>query len=416
MNVSFVLLLASLIVIFGYFSELIFKKIGIPDTLFLIILGFVIGPGVFNVIKPESLSVFAPLLITVTLVFLLFDGGLTIDMKSFAEGLGPGITIAVFNFLVSAILISGIFLLAGFQTVEALMVGFCLGGVSSAFIIPVLKKVEPRKQVYSILTLESAVTDVLAIVLALTMIELNVSRVFLLKNVFSQIASLFAVAGMIGTGAGFLWIYLENKFVEKDRYYLVTISFVFLVYLLVEFLNGNGAIAALFFGIVLANSKLLTELLIRIRRRKIPVKGDGSKNSIDPVVTRQEKLFYDEISFFLKTFFFVYIGLSLDVKNIRAVGLGVAISVLLMLTRNPSSLFLGSLEKMERVLVNSLFARGIASAVIILIAIRRGLDPGSLIIDTVYVVITATIVLSSIRVFICQYRIRKMESNWKKSG
>jgi cell volume regulation protein A len=156
--------------------------------------------------------------------------------------------------------------------------------------------------------------------------------------------------------------------------------------------------------------------LNRIRRKKIPAGRLTSVCGIDPVVTRQERMFYDEISFFLKTFFFVYIGLSLDVKNIQAVALGIAIAGLLMFTRKLSSLFLRALDKKDRFLVNSLFARGIASAVIILMAIRRGLDPGSMVIDTVYMVITATIVLSSIRVYFYNYRMKKIQSANKKSA
>ena len=416
MEVEFILLLVSSIIIFGYIGELVFKKAGIPDSLFLIALGFVIGPAGLGIIKPDSLSILAPLFITVTLVFLLFDGALAIDLKSFAEGIGPGITIAAFNFLISALVVSSILFVLKFEILEAAMVGFCLGGVSSAFTIPVLKKIEPRKHMVSILTLEAALTDVVAIVLALTMIELQQSRVFLVKNILSEITGLFAIAGMIGICAGFLWIFLEQKFGDKDKYYMVTVASVFLVYLITEYLGGNGAIAALFLGIVLANSKLLMELLNRIRRKRKPVeKGKGGSISIEPEVTRRERMFYDEISFFLKTFFFVYIGLLLNVRNSRAVLLGVGIAVVLMLFRNLSSLLSRSYSKVDRMLINSLFARGIASAVIILIAVRRGMTTGSLLFDTVYVVITVTILFSSLRIYLYDRYRKRQESLQEKS-
>ena len=133
MAVEFILLLVSSIIIFGYISELVFKKIGVPDTLFLIVLGFVMGPGRLNIIKPDSLSILAPLFITVTLVFLLFDGALTIDLKSFAEGIGPGIKIAVFNFTISVLVIAGVLTVLNFGLLEAAMIGFCLGGCRRLF-------------------------------------------------------------------------------------------------------------------------------------------------------------------------------------------------------------------------------------------------------------------------------------------
>ena len=43
----------------------------------------------------------------------------------------------------------------------SILTGFALGGVSSAFVIPVLKGMGIKSKIYSLLTLESALTDVL---------------------------------------------------------------------------------------------------------------------------------------------------------------------------------------------------------------------------------------------------------------
>ena len=48
MDVVIVLLAVSLILFFGFFAEFIFKRLSIPDILFLIVLGFVIGPNVLG--------------------------------------------------------------------------------------------------------------------------------------------------------------------------------------------------------------------------------------------------------------------------------------------------------------------------------------------------------------------------------
>jgi Kef-type K+ transport system membrane component KefB len=47
-DVTLILFGASLILFFGFFAGWVFKKISVPDVLFLIILGFVIGPNVLN--------------------------------------------------------------------------------------------------------------------------------------------------------------------------------------------------------------------------------------------------------------------------------------------------------------------------------------------------------------------------------
>ena len=403
MEINFILLIVSVIIILGYLAEWLFKKTGIPDTLFLIIIGFVISPNVLGIIRPESIDKLAPLFTTFTLLFLMFDGALYIDLKSFTEGIGSGIFIGLFNYCISTVIITGIFYFFIQNLLISLILGFSLGGVSAAYIISLLKQIETKKRIYSILTLESAITDVLSIVFALTMIELNILNAFNLRNVFSQVASLFSVAGFVGILAGFLWIFLERKIVQKDKNYIVTISYVILVFVAAEYLGGNGAIAALFLGITIANSKMFILFLNKIKRKKEPQEGvPQADKSCEKVVTSREKLFYNEISFFLKTFFFVYIGLLLDLTNLKAIYIGFGIAVLVMLFRNFTSLLTKKYDVLDRKLINSLFARGIAPAAIILTAIEKNVINDQMVIDAVYLVITATIILSSLRVFILQ--------------
>jgi cell volume regulation protein A len=411
MNVNSILLLISVIILLGYLAEWVFKKLYVPDTLLLIVVGFVIGPGVLDLIKPQSLGTIAPLFTSFTLLFLMFDGALSIDLRSFAEGIGAGITIGFFNFFISSAVITAIFYFIFRDIMLSLMLGFALGGVSSAFIIPILKQIKTEKKLYSILTLESALTDVLAIVLAITMLELKILKVIDIKSMVSQIASLFFVAGFIGVLGGLLWIYLEGKFIEEDKNYMMTIAYVVLLYFLAEYLGGNGAIAAMCFGIVIANSRILIEVGQKIKRPRV---RSNDKNTLEKtgkhltVVSRRERMFYQEISFFLKTFFFVYIGLLLNIENLKAVLIGSVIAVSILLLRSLSLLITHNYKPFDRMLINSLFARGIAPAVIILMAVERKLVSDTTVVDTVYFVITASIILSSLRVLF--YKVKRTAS------
>ncbi len=410
MDVNSILLLVSVITLLGYAAEWGFRKINVPDTLLLIVVGFVIGPNVLGYIRPESLGTIAPLFTTFTLLFLMFDGALSIELRSFAEGIGAGITIGFFNFFISSAVIAAVFYVLFQDLMPALMLGFALGGVSSAFIIPILKQVKPDKKLYSILTLESALTDVLSIVLAITMMELKIMQVIDIKSMMSQIASLFFVAGFLGILGGFLWIYLEAQFIDEDKDYIMTIAYVILLFFIAEYLGGNGAIAAMCFGIIIANSKTVIEVGQKIKhpRRKAAPPADGKKGGKPvTVVTRRERLFYQEISFFLKTFFFVYIGLLLDVTKLKPVLTGAGIAIGILLLRTLTSLLTKKYKPLERTLINALFARGIAPAAIILMAVEKKLLTDQTLVDTVYFIITASIILSSLRIFLYKQKCRK---------
>ena len=401
MDIKATLLLISLIVLFGYFAEWIFEKYSIPDTLSLLLIGFLIGPSVLNLLSIQSLSKIAPLFTTFTLLFLMFDGGLDIDLKSFADGLGSGLIIGLWNFFLSSILITGIMYYIDRDLISALLLGFTLGGITSAYVIPILKQLDVNKKVFTVMTIESSITDVLSIVFAITIMQIKIAHQFKAGMIFSNIASLFAIAGFTGIIFGILWFYIEGTIVKEDENYIMMIAYVVLVYIITEYLGGNGAISSLFLGLVLANSRTIKSFGRLIKRKR-----DKDKKQ-KPIVSKREKLFYKEISFFLKTFFFVYIGLLLNLKNTEAIVIGLTISISLMLIRPISSLFTKKFEYLDRKLINSLFARGIAPAVIILIAKENGAIRDQLSIDVVYFVITASIILSSFKVFL--YKLKRKE-------
>ena len=48
MNVNIALLSISLIAIFGFVSETLFRRTNVPDVIFLIVIGFLIGPIVYG--------------------------------------------------------------------------------------------------------------------------------------------------------------------------------------------------------------------------------------------------------------------------------------------------------------------------------------------------------------------------------
>ncbi len=407
MDTKFILLLISLIILFGYFAEWVFRKFSIPDTLILLSIGFILGPSVLNLLNIGSLQYIAPIFTTFTLLFLMFDGALYIDLKSFANGLGSGIMIGLWNFTLSAAIITAILYYLNYDLLTAVFIGFTLGGITSAYVIPILKQLNINKKIFTIMTIESSITDVLSIVFALTVMQLKLAHKIQAGTIFSNIASLFAIASLTGVISGVVWFSIEGTIIKEDENYIMMIAYVVLTYIITEYLGGNGAIATLFLGLILANSKTVKSFgrLIKKSRKK--------EENQKPIVSKREKLFYKEISFFLKTFFFVYIGLLLNLKNMEAVIIGSVISVSLMLIRPISSILTKKYEFFDRKLINSLFARGIAPAVIVLIASSNGIIKDKTIIDVVYFVITMSIILSSIKVFLYKYKLKNALKNKK---
>lgn len=389
----------SIILVLGFLAEFIFQKIRIPDVLLLLLIGIAIGPYGLGYITPESVASIAPVFTTFTLLFLLFDGAFNINLASLLKDLAPSVGITIFNFFISVVTITGIVWATGLPLVLALATGFILGGISSAFVIPVITQLRVKQKVYSLLTFESALTDVLCIVLALAMFGIIKQGNLSLQSTFSTLANLFAVAAGIGLLGGIVWYILAVK-VFKEHNYMITIAYLLLLYVLTEYLGGNGAIAGLFFGLFLKNSRQISSIAKGIlahsaAEKKKAVQGSLGMTAVSPT----EESFYHQISFLLKTFFFVYIGVLIDFSNSKALLVGGLISIALLLVRNADSLITKTLALQERALLNSIFARGLAAAAIAQVALLNQVPQAEFISKVVYVVVMGTIVLSSVRIF-----------------
>lgn len=396
-EVSFVLLGIGVILFLGYLAEFLFKKTKIPDVLILIIIGFVIGPHILGYFDPSSIAEYAPIFTTFTLLFLLFDGGLNLSIKSIVEGAVKTFNITIVNFVVSAILVGLVMLIAGFNVWLSLLTGFILGGISSAFVIPIVKNLRIRKDTASVLTLESALTDVLCIVFAFSIMEIIVSNsVDFLSNI-KTLLLLFLIAGVIGIIAGLIWIVVVTAIFKMNTPIMLTIAYVILVYVVSEFLGGNGAIATLFVGVTLKNSKQITRRILMILHH-----NDKEADDIHGVVavTHKESTFYEQISFFLKTFFFVYIGVLFNLDNIPALIIGLAIAVVLLYGRKISQFIMSEYPQYDRQITQVIFARGLAAAAIVQLVIADNIPRATEIAAVVYNVIIFTILFSSILIFL----------------
>jgi len=397
------------IVLFGQLAQWIFRKTGVPDILLFLVVGFILGPSIANLANPAELTPFAPVFTTFTLLFIMFNGALCIDVRSFIRELGSGTGLSLLNYFLAAALSIGLFLLCGFQMQIAIFLGVALGGISSSFVIPILAElrnqegVPPRYE--CMLTLESAFTDVLVIVASLTVMEVSES-VFSIQSVLSQVVRLFAVAGVFGIAGGFFWIFLEKHVIERDMYYMMTIAYVVSVYLITEYFDGNGAIAVMFMGIVMANSTTILPIARAFKSLRRSSKSE--KTEADQIVSTREKMFYDEISTFLKTFFFVYIGLQLRVDKPSVLLIASALAILFLIARHAGILFTREGTRTDRILVYAMSARGLAPAAVVLLARERGFITESFASDIVYWTIATTIVASSIMVIVYKRSRKKL--------
>ena len=115
---------------------------------------------------------------------------------------------------------------------------------------------------------------------------------------------------------------LLHKVRQLRHAIFTTPSFIIVLFGITEFLGFSGAVAALTFGVTLGNVGTLDFPWISRRFNLTPL-----------VHNEIEKSFFGEVVFLIKTFFFVYLGLSVRLTDYGILGMALILSTALLLAR-----------------------------------------------------------------------------------
>ena len=323
-EIGLVIAVIGLLIFAAHLFSAIFSKRRIPDVLFLILIGLIIGP-LTHIVDSEKLTLLGSILSAITLVLILFESGIQMSFNNLKDSFRPSLKLTASNFIISAIAVW----LVAWQALKidpiiSLMLGCVLGGTASAVVIPTVRQLKMSQKSATILILEAAIGNVFSIVLALALLEAIRSRHVELGMIFGNIFSSFILATLIGMLGSIFWALILDKVREIKYSVLTTPAFVFIIYGINEWMGYSGAIAALAFGIGMANIDGIYDSLLK----KIIKKRPANLNDT-------ERALFSELVLLLKTFFFVYVGMSIRLEYWQPIVIGLAGTVMLFILRIP---------------------------------------------------------------------------------
>ena len=372
------------------FSE-IFSRKRIPDVLFLIIIGLLIGP-VFHWVSPESLGNAGSLFSGITLVTILFESGTQLRFSALKDSFTGALKLTALNFMLSAIAIwlAG-WLVLDLDPIVSMILGCMLGGTASAVVIPIVRQMHMSEKPAIMLILEAAIGNVFSIVLALALMQAIKSRHVEFGAILGDIFSSFILATVMGLFGAIFWALILDKVRNIKYSILTTPAFVFIIYGLNEWMGFSGAIAALAFGIGMANIDSIYNAWLKKFIKKVPVNLNETERSL-----------FSELVLLLKTFFFIYVGISIQINQWQPIVIGLAISVLLFIIRIPAVRFAISkkegIPEKEIVFMSALNPKGLTAAVLATQALIYipNLETALFVRNIVFAVILFSIVINSI--------------------
>ncbi len=377
-----ILLLFSLTIFLGYIGSLIFRKTNIPDVIWLMLFGLIVSYSGFldrNIFLTSS-----ELLGALAILIILFDAGINMNFYQLVRDFIRSIFLSSMSLLVSIVVVGFFFFVIGMDFRLGMILGAILGGTSSPIVLSIVNKLNIRSQTKTILGLESIFTDALCIVLTITIVQMMISSVPL-SSAANSIIGAFSIGAVSGVFFGSIWVFILDKLKGNPFDYMLTLAMLFICFVATESVSGSGAIASLVFGLMLGNANIFSKIF------KI-----GKRFFIDASM----KSFHKEISFFIRSFFFVYIGLIVVIK-FELLLYGIAISALLILTRLIISK-IGSygmnITKIEKRLIYVMTPRGLAAVVLAPLPAAYGIANATIFPDIVFIVVTVTILYSTVMV------------------
>ena len=394
-----ILTLGTLIFAAHWFAE-IFSKKRIPDVLMLMLIGITIGP-LFKIVDADELSSMGNIFGQLTLVILLFESGTELSYRTLAESIKNTISLTIVNFFFTFIAIGFVgWLILDMNPGISFMLGAALGGSSSAVAIPLVKQISIGEKSKTILILESAFSAILCIVVALAIFESYKYGEFRVGIIFGQVFSSFLLASLIGLVGSIFWSMVLDKVRTIDNSIFTTPAFVFIIYGINELLGYSGIISALAFGIGLAN-------MDAIHRRWLRKFFNRRPTLLNPT----EKTLFSELVFLMKTFFFVYVGISIKFDSLISLLIGLGISFLLIILRIPVVRIAlpketNGISNKDRAFLSMMIPRGLAAAVLATMISQSQLPGSERVGNIVFSVIFFTIIFTSVLVPLLEKSVR----------
>ena len=372
---------AGVVIILGVFGEAFFKKTGIPDIAFLMVLGVVIGP-IFGIIQPAAVIEIVPYFAALALIIIMFDGGYNLHIGNVLKTAHFAVILVILGFAVSVgiVAVFGHYGL-GWEWMDSILLGAIVGGSSSIIVFGLVRKLRISDEAKSMLSFESALTDIFATIIAFILFEAILTGQFNLDLLGQTIGRAVAVGLILGFGIGIPWMFIISKLSNAQHNYMLTLGVLFLLFFLANSFGESGALTALVFGLMLGNKKYLVKKL----KIKLP------DNTIDNSLHRQ-------VTFIVRAFFFVFVGLLASFGQIEYVIFGILATVAIYIGRviiTHTALVKG-FSKLDKKVTSVMIPRGLAAAVLATIPLTMGLQNGEAYPQIIFFIIMTSVIITTV--------------------
>lgn len=288
----------AIILIFGLAANAIFKKIGLPGLLGMLLLGIVIGPYVLNWLDSDLLRISGDLR-KIALIIILLRAGLGISKTQLAKVGTTAIKMSCIPGILEGLTIAFVSMwLFDFSFIEGGILGFTLAAVSPAVIVPLMLKYQDmglgkNKGIPTLILASASIDDVFAITIFTTFIGLYGGSKINVGMELLNIPISIILGIILGVIFGLILVKIFKNFHIRDtRKVMIILGIAILITVIESALKNKLEIAGLL-GVMAIG-------FIILEKR--------------PVVANRLSLKFDKLWVFAELILFVLVGSQVNIQ------------------------------------------------------------------------------------------------------
>lgn len=371
-----IILIGSLLLFISVIAGKTSYKFGVPTLLLFLLIGMLAGSEGIGGLYFNDPSI-AQFIGVICLNFILFNGGLDTHWETIKPVLWQGISLSTFGVLLTALLLGTfVWAITDFTIYEALLLGSIVSSTDAAAVFSILrsKSLALKSNLRPTLELESGSNDPMAYVLTISCLGLvlnpDQSAIALIPMFFKQMA--------LGAIGGLLFGKISKRVINRINldfeglYPVLVIALMYISFSATDFVGGNGFLAVYLCGVYVGNQDLIhKKTILRM---------------------------FDGLAWLTQIILFLTLGLLVYPSHvIEVMGIGLLVSLFLIVVARPVSVFIGLLpfrmKMRRRWYISWVGLRGAVPIVFATYPLLAGIDKAPMIFNIVFFISVTSVLI-----------------------
>ena len=256
-----IILTLTLLLVAGLLARLLSTLVRVPEIVFLLGIGALLGPSSLDVLDVPLDSLGAQLVFTLGVSTILFYGGLNLSLDILRKvWLSLGLLAVLGVIVTAAITGAAAALVFGLPFEHGLLIGAVLSPTDPAILIPLFIGSRLRPKVAQTVVAESAFNDPTGAVLALAVAGALLSGTNSLTGPAGDFLGQLALSTVGGVLAGVVLsaaISSRRTGIWRESSAIAVLAVLGLSYVSLDFAGGSGYLGAFLAGLIVGNMKML---------------------------------------------------------------------------------------------------------------------------------------------------------------